>query len=314
MKKLWICLSAVILSISTACGAQAALGDFNGDWANADRNTRGITKLQIAVRGTNVMVQAWGSCTPQDCNWGAVQGAPYSSSANEDMTRRTRAITAIFSPAHAQTILVITQAGRDKIKVDAYTQFKSGGRNNYLATYTMVRSQPLVQTPVQPAPQPVQPAPQPAQAREDCIPFDSGSAAVRQAQGRWKVAAGNMWLLDFAGNKAQADQALRVIRQYRLNKQCFVGRPNPPMQYFLSGNQAPAGAMQGEDCIAFNPRNVQVKQAQGRWKIADGNSWLLDFAGNRAEAQQAHAIIDKYGFSRICYVGRPNPPMTYLRR
>lgn len=53
---------------------------------------------------------------------------------------------------------------------------------------------------------------------------------------------------------------------------------------------------------------------QGSWKIADGNSRLLDFAGNQAEAQQAHAIIDKYGNSRICYVGRPNPPVTYLRR
>jgi hypothetical protein len=136
MKSLIICLFAAI----AIPGARAALNDFNGDWENADRNTRGITKLQIAVRGANVKVQAWGSCTPQDCNWGAVQGAPYSSSVNKDMIRRPRAITAIFSPSHAQTILVITQAGRNKIKVDAYTHFKSGGRNNYVQTYTMVRS------------------------------------------------------------------------------------------------------------------------------------------------------------------------------
>jgi len=82
----------------------------------------------------------------------------------------------------------------------------------------------------------------------------------------------------------------------------------------LRKNRGQGGGQRGEVCIAFSPRNVQVKQAQGRWKIADGNSWLLDFAGNRAEAQQAHAIINKYGFSRICYVGRPNPPMTFLRR
>lgn len=310
MKSLITCLFATVLSVFVISGALAALGDFNGDWQNADRNTRGITKIQIAVRGANVMVQAWGACTPQDCNWGAAQGAPYSSSVNEDVSRRPKAITVIFSPAQAQTILVITQAGRDKIRVDAYTQFKSSGRNNYMETYTMVRSQPLAQAP---APTPA-PAPQPTQAREDCIAFNPGQAAVKQAQGHWKVAAGSMWLMDFGNNKSKADQALGVIRQYRLSKQCFVGRPNPSMEYYLSGNNAPAGAMNGEDCIAFNPRNIQVKQAQGRWKIADGNSWLLDFGGNKAEAQQAHAIINKYSFSRICFVGRPNPPMTYFRR
>lgn len=83
-----------------------------------------------------------------------------------------------------------------------------------------------------PKPPPVQPAPQTVQIKEDCIAFDNRHAEVKQAQGRWKVATGNMWLLDFAGNKAQADQALRVIRKYRMNKQCFVGRPNPPMTYF----------------------------------------------------------------------------------
>jgi hypothetical protein len=94
-------------------------------------------------------------------------------------------------------------------------------------------------------------------------------------------------------------------RQYPSARLSAQGAPNRSGQ---------GGDQRGEVCIAFNPGNVQVKQAQGRWKIADGNSWLLDFAGNRAEAQQAHAIINKYGFSRICQVGRPNPPMTYLRR
>lgn len=304
MKKICTFVAAAMVAFAFIAPTMAALNDFNGDWENADRNTRGITKLQIAVRGANVTVQAWGACSPQDCDWGAVQGAPYSSSVDEDMTGRPKAVTAVFNPSHAQTILVITQAGRNKLKIDAYTHFKSGGRNNYTQTYTMVRPRPVAQAPT----------PAPAQGPEDCIAFDPAHAAVKQAQGHWKVAAGNMWLMDFGANKAKADQALSVIRKYRLNKQCFVGRPNPSMQYYLSGNSAPADGMAGEDCIAFNPRNIQVKQAQGRWKIADGNSWLLDFEGNQAEAQQAHAIINKYGFSRICYVGRPNAPMTYFRR
>ncbi|MDH5410309.1 MAG: hypothetical protein OEY16_02890 [Alphaproteobacteria bacterium] len=313
MKTIGIIMTAALAAFVLVAPAMAALSDFEGDWQNADRNTNGIKKLQIGVRGANVMVQAWGACSPRDCDWGAVQGAPYSSSVNESMTRSTKAITAIFNPAQGQTILIITQAGPNKIKVESYSRFKSGGRNNYMAAYTMVRARVAVQPTPTPTPTPP-PPPQPTMAREDCIAFNTNQVAVKQAQGRWKVAAGNMWLMDFGTNKPKAEQALRTIRQYRLNKQCFVGRPNPPMQYYLSGNNAPAGGMAGEDCLAFNPRNIQVKQAQGRWKIADGNSWLLDFEGNKAQAQQAHAIINKYGFSRICFVGRPNPPMTYFRQ
>ncbi len=86
------------------------------------------------------------------------------------------------------------------------------------------------------------------------------------------------------------------------------------MQYFLAGGGAPSGAMRGEDCNRFNPANTKVEKAKGRWKITDGSHWILDFDQNQAEAGQAHAIIRKYGFSRICFVGRPNAAMTYFRK
>ena len=316
MRRSVIFVAATLAAFAFIVPAQAALNDFNGDWENADRNTRGITRLQIAVRGANMTIQAWGACTPQECNWGAVQGTPYSASVSEDMTRRTRAVTAVFNPAHAQTILVVTQAGRNKLRVDAYTHFKSGGRNNYLQTYTMLRSRPSAQAPAPaptPAPTPT-PEPQPTLASEDCIAFRPNKAQARQVGGRWKVTVGNMSLLDFGNKMGQAQRAMLIIKKYGLNKQCFVGRPNPSMEYYLVGSRAPAGAMRGEDCIAFNLRNTQARQVQGSWKIVDGNNWLLDFGSNQAEAQQAHAIMNKYGFSRVCYVGRPNPPMTYFRR
>jgi len=40
----------------------------------------------------------------------------------------------------------------------------------------------------------------------------------------------------------------------------------------LRTERGQGGGQRGEVCIAFSPRNVQVKQAQGGWKIADGNS------------------------------------------
>jgi len=72
--------------------------------------------------------------------------------------------------------------------------------------------------------------------------------------------------------------------------------------------------MKGEDCVGFNPHTIEVKQVQGSWKIVDGNHWMFDFGSNRDEAEQSAAIIRKYGFTQSCFVGRPGPSFTYLRR
>jgi hypothetical protein len=87
------------------------------------------------------------------------------------------------------------------------------------------------------------------------------------------------------------------------------------MTYWLDhAGHAPAGAMANEDAIHFNPATTTVRQIGQRWKIADGNNWLLDFGPGEGNAKLALYFIKKYGFTHICYVGRPNPPMTYFRK
>lgn len=147
----------------------------------------------------------------------------------------------------------------------------------------------------------------------DLIPFNPSRARVQQIGGRWKITVGSMWLKDFGGNRGEALQALRVIRHYGLNQQGFVGRPGPSMEYYLVSGRAPVGAMPGEDAVAFNNATTRVRQIGGRWKVVDGNHRILDFGGSRSEAVEAYRIIRRYGFNRICFVGRPGASMTYFR-
>jgi predicted phage baseplate assembly protein len=149
---------------------------------------------------------------------------------------------------------------------------------------------------------------------EDCINFDYRNARVRKVGGRWKIVVGNMLLLDFGNSGSEARKALRIINHYHMNQQCFVGRPDPSMEYYLVNGQAPVGALKGEDCVGFNPGNINVKQIGGRWKIVEGNHWIMDFGHKKNEAEQAFQIIQEYGFEYICFVGRPNPSMVYFRR
>jgi len=155
---------------------------------------------------------------------------------------------------------------------------------------------------------------------EDCISFDPAQATIQNIEGSWKVVVGNTWVLDFADNQTDAQMALEIIRHYKLSQQCFVGRPNPPMQYYLTNSTngtitAPKGPSfpgGGEDCLSFNPQNTTVQQIGGTWKVVDGNHWLLDFGASQDNANKALQIIKKYNFDHICFVGRPGPEMMYF--
>lgn len=191
---------------------------------------------------------------------------------------------------------------------------ESGGFGGSRWTRVAVLSEaaPLRPQPVQPVrPKVVTPVPA---LKEDCIGFNPANIAVIQANNRWKIADGSHWMFDFEGRQEEARQALRILRHYGVNQICYVGRPQPSLTYLLGNSAAPSGALQGEDCLTFNNSNLAVIQAGGRWKIADGNHWLFDFADNKGEAEQALAVIRKYGFTHSCYVGRPQPSFSYLRR
>lgn len=147
---------------------------------------------------------------------------------------------------------------------------------------------------------------------EDCIPFDPTKVAVKRVGGRWKIVQGSHWILDFGTQEWEADTALAIIKKHNLDSMCFVGRPDPSMTYFLSAGKAPTGAMTGEDAVTFSWQDAQVKKVQNRWKIVDGSHWLMDFGNKKTEATEALAILKKYRFNKMCFVGRPNPSMTYF--
>jgi len=155
---------------------------------------------------------------------------------------------------------------------------------------------------------------QTAQLKEDCVTFDPKKAEVKQINGRWKIVDGNHWVFDFDQKKDEALLALRIIKHYGMNSSCFVGRPDPSFTYLLVSGNAPAGAFKGEDAVSFNPKTAEVKKVGGMWKIVDGSHQMFAFGDKEAEARQALAIIQKYGFTKTCYVGRPDPSFTYLRK
>jgi hypothetical protein len=149
---------------------------------------------------------------------------------------------------------------------------------------------------------------------EDCIPFNPATTTVKNIHNSWKIVDGDHWMFDFKNNKTAADKSLEVIKSYKMNRSCFVGRPDPSFTYLLVGNNSPVGDMKGQDCLAFNPATIEVKQIRGSWKIIGNNMLMYDFGNKKDEADMALKMIKKYGFTKQCFVARPNPPFQYLHK
>lgn len=310
MKKVIVAMGMMFAVCALATVSFASLNEFAGTWKNVDSNTRGITTLEITVSGTAVNVHAWGSCTPKDCDWGTVKALAYAPNVSSDLAKTANALTAQFKTNFNETLLVIKPVKGKVLQVETFTHFTADNRTNYCNVYQF--KQVMHVMPVKPL-TPVIPGAI-LSVKEDCIGFNPKTTTVAKISGHWKIVDGSHWMFDFGNNKAEADKSLSIIKHYGMTQSCFVGRPAPSFQYMSVNGQAPSGAFPGEDCLSFNPNTIEVKQINGRWKIVDGSHWMFDFENKEAEAKQAFAIIKKYGFSKSCFVGRPDPSFKYLRK
>lgn len=312
MKRITIpALLAIVLFICQSL-SYAAVSQFTGTWKNADPNTGGITKLTISGNANSLKMRAWGKCHPQDCDWGEVSAYAYATGVSSNLEQNAQAVSAIFTTGFSQTQVIVKPLGSNRLRADVYTRFTDGsGRSNYSASYTFNRQ--LIVGPIGPIGPvgPIQPLPV---LEEDCVSFNPNTTTVRNIGGRWTIVDGDHLMFNFGDKKMEALQALKVIKYYRMNRSCFVGRPDPSFGYLLVNGNAPQGSMPGEDCVSFNPNTIEVKNIGGRWKIVDGSHWVFDFNNKENEARTALAIIKKYGFTRSCFVGRPDASFQYLRK
>ena len=149
---------------------------------------------------------------------------------------------------------------------------------------------------------------------EDCVGFNPQNLEARAfGDGGARLLDGSHALMAFS-SADDADDALQVIQHYGFNRSCYVGRPNPSMHYFLVDGNPPEGGFSGEDCLRINPDRVEVARAQGSWKLVQGNRWLMDFGNAEEEARQALWVVRHHGFTHSCFVARPDPALTYMRR
>ena len=97
--------------------------DFNGLWLNEDDKTRSITKCKISYKNNSYVVQMWGDCHPEDCDWGE--------NVANDIEKGTDKFELLWDQEFAES-LVTYQIIDGKLTVTNKRRFKdNSGRANY---------------------------------------------------------------------------------------------------------------------------------------------------------------------------------------
>ena len=148
--------------------------------------------------------------------------------------------------------------------------------------------------------------------RVGCLPFSAEHAVVTSKLNRWKLTLNGLIYADFGNSESNARKALDILRTYEITEQCFVGMPQPQMEYYLANGRVPVGAARGEKCAQFDSSRLSAKRVRESWHVSLVQKHYLEFPSRR-DAERAISTIHRYGFGRFCIVGEPtSPSLTYF--
>jgi hypothetical protein len=156
------------------------------------------------------------------------------------------------------------------------------------------------------------PAALPAEVTESLVHFEPTSVEVRQDRQHWQLWTGRTMLKDFGDKREQAWQAKKLIVNMGLTERGSVGTPEPVMEYWLSHGQAPPLTNANYNMIPFEAPSLHVDAVKGEYWLRDDTKQLFNFGLHATDAHRALAIMKKYEFNEIGFVGAPDPAMTYL--
>jgi hypothetical protein len=179
--------------------------------------------------------------------------------------------------------------------------------------------------------------------------FSSMDVSVKRVIGGWQVWAGQRVLRDVGDNENSARDLARVFRDLRATEWVTIGGAKPIVEYGLingrpavavapvdpkAGTNAGSGSGAGTSQLPVVPagfsgpgitgagakfvqpidlRTARAEPIRGVWCVRDDDTLLFNFGTDKAGAEQAIAVIRKYGFNRVGVVGAPTQPvMSYL--
>ncbi|HVL13938.1 MAG TPA: hypothetical protein VM529_15320 [Gemmata sp.] len=182
---------------------------------------------------------------------------------------------------------------------------------------------------------------------ENKFAVNASDVSLKRVQGGWQLWMGHKMLRDFGDREADARDVFNAYKDLRPTEWVSIGGgPKPVVEYALvngrppvslgvpgtqsapaafgTGGGTPGGfgglqqgpAVTGAGVKAVVPidfKTVRVEAVRGVWCLRDDRNIHFNFGPAKADADQALAVVQRYGFNRVAVVGDPAAPaMSYL--
>lgn len=152
-------------------------------------------------------------------------------------------------------------------------------------------------------------SPQPTELAEKLVTFDPNKVELAWLSQGWQLRVQDELLKDFGRREKDARDALRLIRELRLNQRGTVGYPNVVMEYWLSNGAPPQALSTGHRTLSINPERLRVERTNAQWCLRDDNQVLFNFGFQAEDARLALNVIRRYGFSQVTMLNPTAPSM-----
>ena len=181
------------------------------------------------------------------------------------------------------------------------------------------RSQPAASTPapqvlpdgtVNSASRVETPLPQP----ESKFTVDPGAMTMKKIDGSWQVWCGPRPFKNLGSDEAGAKDIVRLLHDQHPTEWVSIGSPRPIVEYGLIAGRPSSGSGFPRGVVPLDLRTVCVAPIKGVWCLKDNGNILFNFGLNKGDADQALAVVRKYGFNRIGMLGgdATAPALTYF--
>lgn len=148
--------------------------------------------------------------------------------------------------------------------------------------------------------------------KEQIVRVEGSSLIARRQNDNWQIWSGPTLLREFGKHQSEAEEMVRQMRELRPNAWVGIGAGRPVIEYGLTKGEAFVPTYEPKHSLNVDLKTVRAESIRGVWVLRDDESILLNFGVNRADAEQAAAVAQRYGFNRIGWVGEPAPIMTYF--
>ena len=146
-----------------------------------------------------------------------------------------------------------------------------------------------------------------------CFDINPNSLEIKEKEKRFFVVQNDEPLFSFKHDKG-AERSIFIIKTYNMTQRCSLGRHEEVFSYMLSGDEAPQGVIEDEECMGFNIKDLTLEKVNGHYEIINDGDYRMFRFSYQGEAEQAFSLILKYEFNHFCYIRNPKSEFTYLKK